>query len=128
MPLLPADSYSRAVEYEIDEVNNSIKQIWQYGKERGSELFSPFIGTAEYLSNRNKLICFGGISRDLSGKPELPWDIAKNIRQKTKNLSHVVEVTGDKNPEVVFELMIKDRDKDSYIGYECYKAVKISLY
>ena len=31
-----AGPYSRAVEYEIDEENKTIKQVWSYGKERGA--------------------------------------------------------------------------------------------
>lgn len=33
-------SYSRTVEYEIDEEKMTIRQIWSYGKERDRETYS----------------------------------------------------------------------------------------
>ena len=41
--------YSRAVEYSIDEDNMTIQQIWQYGKERGSETYSRIVSDVDQL-------------------------------------------------------------------------------
>jgi arylsulfate sulfotransferase len=43
------NSYSRAVEYEIDEENMTIRQVWQYGKERGLETFSRIVSDVDRL-------------------------------------------------------------------------------
>ena len=47
--------YSRAVEYSISEnqngVGGTVSQIWQYGKERGAEMFAPFISDVDYLDS-----------------------------------------------------------------------------
>ncbi len=57
-------SYSRAVEYAIDEKNMEVKQVWQYGKERGTEFFSMIISDVDYLpSNDNMLITSGFIQK-----------------------------------------------------------------
>ncbi len=48
--------YSRAVIYEIDEKNMTIKQIWQAGKELGTNGYSQIMGNAEKLSNNNVYI------------------------------------------------------------------------
>jgi arylsulfate sulfotransferase len=50
------DNYSRAVEYEIDEENMTVKQIWDYGKERRIELFSRFVSDVDYRENENSFI------------------------------------------------------------------------
>lgn len=56
------NGYSRAVEYEVDEVNQTIKQIWQYGEERGREVHSSNISDVDYLpETQNRLISPGNI-------------------------------------------------------------------
>jgi arylsulfate sulfotransferase len=40
--------YSRNVEYDIDEDNMTIRQVWQYGKERGNETFSRYFSDVDY--------------------------------------------------------------------------------
>lgn len=71
------DNYSRAVEYQIDEEKNTIRQVWQYGKERGNELYTNYIGSVQELENNKVYICFGG------------------IRQDDKQLSKIIEVSKD---------------------------------
>ncbi len=81
----PKPSYSRAVEYKIDEVNRTVTQVWQYGKERGVEMYSPITSDVDVLANGNRLITSGNIRA--SGKP---------------GHAKMVEVTYPDN-EVVFE-------------------------
>ena len=52
-------TYSRAVEYEIDETNMTIKQVWQYGMERGTDLYAPIISDVDLLDNGNRLMTSG---------------------------------------------------------------------
>lgn len=88
----PKPTYSRAVEYKIDEANRTIKQVWQYGKERGLEMFSPITSDVDVLPNGNRLITSGNIRA--SGKP---------------GHGKMVEVTYPNN-EVVFEADIYFKD------------------
>jgi arylsulfate sulfotransferase len=48
--------YSRAVEYEIDETNMTIKQIWQYGKERGASTYSRIVSDVDFLNDVSHVI------------------------------------------------------------------------
>jgi arylsulfate sulfotransferase len=48
--------YSRAVEYEIDEYNRTVRQVWQYGKERGDETYSPIFSDVEYDPGDNLIL------------------------------------------------------------------------
>ena len=48
--------YSRAVEYEIDEENMTIKQVWQYGKERGLETFSSIVSDVDRLEQTGNIL------------------------------------------------------------------------
>lgn len=54
------EKYSRAVEYIIDDNNKTVKQIWQYGKERGETFFSSIVSDVDVLPKTgNILICSG---------------------------------------------------------------------
>jgi len=44
-----APSYSRAVEYKIDQENMTVQQIWDYGKELGTEAYSRIVSKVTYL-------------------------------------------------------------------------------
>jgi arylsulfate sulfotransferase len=53
-------SYSRGVEYEIDESLMTVRQVWQYGEERGPEFYSVIISDVDLLpSTGNRLIMPG---------------------------------------------------------------------
>ncbi|OEK04209.1 aryl-sulfate sulfotransferase [Roseivirga misakiensis] len=41
-------SYSRAVQYKVDQTNMTIQQIWQYGKERGRPTYSRIVSDIDY--------------------------------------------------------------------------------
>lgn len=56
-----AESYSRGVMYHIDYDAKTIEQIYQYGKERGAEFYSPYISDVDYLEADHYLISSGGI-------------------------------------------------------------------
>ena len=51
-------NYTRMVHYRINEKEQTIEQIWQYGKERGEELYSERCGDANSLPNGNRLGLF----------------------------------------------------------------------
>lgn len=47
------ERYSRAVEYEIDEEDMTIKQVWSYGKNRGEETYSQIVSDVDYYPDEN---------------------------------------------------------------------------
>lgn len=51
-----AEKYSRAVEYEIDDENKTVKQIWQYGKERGINAHSRIVSDVDYLPQTGNIL------------------------------------------------------------------------
>ncbi len=48
--------YSRAVEYDIDAANKTVKQVWEYGKERGAETFAHIVSDVDYIPGINHVI------------------------------------------------------------------------
>lgn len=59
-----ADRYSRAVEYAINVEEKTVKQIWEYGKDRGLETFSSIVSDVDYLPSSNHVIFSPGSVRN----------------------------------------------------------------
>lgn len=106
------DSYTRGVMYEIDTDNMMIEQIWQYGKERGSEFYSPYISDVDYLDKDHYIIHSGGIVY-VDGKiSNQPAGFSTNAKMN----SITAEVL---NEEIVFELTLPTN---------MYRTEKMNLY
>jgi arylsulfate sulfotransferase len=127
-PLEPRENYSRAVEYEIDRDAMTVRQVWEYGRRYGFELYTPFIGDADYLDNGNRLVAFGGITRSLEGEPVEIFDYEAGTVRRMKIWARIVEVTSDSPANEVWSVSFADPDADSYRGYRVYRAVRMPLY
>lgn len=57
-----ANSYSRAVEYSVNQNDKTVKQVWQWGTDRGLDFFSSIISDVDVLPETgNRLITAGFI-------------------------------------------------------------------
>ena len=84
------------VEYQVDEKNKTFKQVWEYGKDRGFNLFSPIVSDVDLLPyTKNILVTSGFIS-------------PRNVHR-----AKVVDVSPENNKEV-FEATIffKNTNRD----------------
>ena len=98
---VPAEnSYTRGVIYKIDTKNMTIEQLWQYGKERGSEFYSPYISDVDYLDKDHYIVHSGGIV-SVDGKPSNQPAGLSNGNIKLK--SDTVELLNDK---IIYELVL----------------------
>ncbi|MDD3186978.1 MAG: aryl-sulfate sulfotransferase [Bacilli bacterium] len=106
------DSYSRGVMYKIDTENMTIEQIWEYGKERGSTFYSPYISDVDYIDSNHYIIESGGIVF-LNGKA---CNYPAGLTEYDELLSDTVELLND---EIIFELKLPTNT---------YRVEKMSLY
>ena len=91
-------SYSRGVLYKIDAKAKTVEQIWQYGKERGSDFYSPYISDIDYLGPNHYLVHSGGIV-NADGKPSnQPAGLTSG------NVSLMSDTVEIKNNKTIFEL------------------------
>jgi len=88
------NNYSRAVEYRVNENDKTVEQIWQYGKERGTMLFSSIVSDVDYLHiTKNILVTSGFIlpKANHSAKIiEVDYETGKEVFEATlyyKNLN-----------------------------------------
>ena len=68
-PALPEMKYSRSVIYKIDQKKMTVEQIWEYGKERGHEWYSPVTSLTEYQADKDSVFVYSataGANFDLS--------------------------------------------------------------
>ena len=115
--------YSRVVEYSIvgneNGVGGTVSQIWEYGKERGDEMFSPVISDVDYLEKTSSiLITSGSTALDYNYIDSLNITFKPNISEIE---TRIIEV--NKLNEVLFELTLKS---DGKFG-STYRAEKVIL-
>ena len=106
------NSYSRGVMYKIDTDKMTIEQVYEYGKERGSSFYSPYISDVDYLSKNHYLIHSGGIVYVDGKNSNQPAGFSSNTTLK----SDTVEVLNNK---VIFEIVLPTNN---------YRVEKLSLY
>lgn len=107
------NSYTRGVMYKIDTENMTIEQIWEYGKERGSEFYSPYISDVDYINENHYIVHSGGIVYVDGKNSNQPAGLSSG---NTTLVSDTVELLNDK---IIFELKLPTNN---------YRTEKMSLY
>lgn len=92
------NSYSRAVIFRIDQKNKTVEQLWQFGKERGSDFYSPYISDFDYLSPNHYLVHSGGIVKSNGISSNQPAGLTSG------NLDLLSDTVELQNNQVIFEL------------------------
>lgn len=116
--------YSRAVEYEIVEASNGIggvvSQKWQYGKERGEEMFAPIISDVDYIENSDtRLIVAGSTGFELDYTDSINHSISRPLDGIE---TRIIEVNNSR--DVLFEMTLEHPD----ITGSTYRAEKLQIY
>lgn len=106
------DSYSRGVMYKIDTDKMTIEQVFEYGKERGSEFYSPYISDVDYLDSDHYIIHSGGIVYVDGKNSNQPAGISGADRLESDTVEY-------KDGEVIFEIVLPTNN---------YRVEKMSLY
>lgn len=99
-------NYSRIVEYEIDEVAKTVKQVWQFGYNK-PEYVSFIVSSAAELENGNRMMGSG------TSTPSQNWNRGK-----------MIEIKGN---EVVFEATYHYKNKGNS-GDMVYRTLRKELY
>lgn len=107
------NSYTRGVMYKIDTDKMTIEQVWEYGKERGSEFYSPYISDVDYIAKDHYIVHSGGIVYVDGKNSNQPAGFATG---GTTLVSDTVEL---KNDKIIFELKLPTNN---------YRVEKMNLY
>lgn len=113
-------NYSRGVRFRIDTDKMEIRQIWQYGKERGAEFFSPYICNVEYYDEGHYMVHSGGIGYE-NGKICDGFATTRAMSPKHKDKVYTFEsITCElQNDQLMYELRVPAN---------CYRAEKLPIY
>lgn len=110
------ENFSRGVRFRIDTDNMTVRQVWQYGKERGSEFFSPYICNVEYYEDGHYLVHSGGIVME-DGKP------TENLMKSAVSASGTVTRNA-----ITVELLNDKKMFEMQVPNNYYRAEKMPLY
>ena len=113
--------YSRMVQYRIHTRERTVEQIWQYGKERGEELFSQFTGSANLMENGNRL---GNFSRYQQINAQSSFNALPEGSSALSMSNIFCEVT--ESGERVWEVQAIDRS--SFSAYTSYRLERLPFY
>ena len=113
--ILNKDNFSRGVRYKINTEDMTIKQVWQYGKERGAEFFSLYICNVEYYKEGHYMVHSGGIQY-YDGETSEVFAVFMKGDPKVDTRSITVEVLDDVK---MLEMEVKGN---------FYRAEKLHLY
>ena len=116
--ILNAENFSRGVRYRIDTEKMEIEQVWQYGKERGTEFFSPYICNVEYYDEGHYLVHSGGIGYE-DGKTCEGLAVQKCMTPGDHTYTFNSITCELVNDELVYELQVPAN---------CYRAEKLPIY
>lgn len=113
--LAAKDSYSRGVRYKINTDDMTIEQVWQYGKDRGAEFFSPYICNVEYYNEGHYMVHSGGIAYDKDGNP-------------SEALGAFAKDQGGRLETITVEICDNKKQLELHVPGNYYRAEKLKLY
>ena len=67
-PALVEMKYSRAVIYKIDQKKMTVEQVWEYGKERGVDWYSPITSITQYQADKDSVVVYSA-TPGMTAKP-----------------------------------------------------------
>ncbi len=125
MPLRPAETFGRAVEYHIDEANMTVEEVWA-SEQKGDpdNLVSYAMGDADWMPETGNVL----ISYGLSLYPDELEDIGPTEYNRCTHFiskARVREVTHTSPPETVFDVRVINDTPGATFGWACFGAEKI---
>ena len=114
------ETYSRVVEFAIDEDQKTVAEVWSYQGSEDERFYSPFLSDADQLPQTgNILITDGGRMVEADGQRSQRFGQAHHF-------ARIVEVTHQDQPEKVFELIVGNpKGQEAGGGWSVYRAERL---
>lgn len=108
--LAPEDTYSRTVEYEVDEKKMTVRQVWaSYDSVTDDNCNSYAMGDAHWLPETGNIFVVNSIcDYRVKGQTHDEFDYSARHPGDLAQWSRIREYSGPDNKEVVFEIEIRD--------------------
>ena len=113
-----ADTYSRAVEYSIDEANMTVREVWASESMGPDRVVSIAMGDVDWLpETQNVLVAYGALMNQ-EKLNEVTWENRVNYNMWTR----LREYKRTDPPEVVWEIVLKD---EAPLGWTLFGAERL---
>ncbi|MEZ5549736.1 MAG: aryl-sulfate sulfotransferase [Pseudomonadales bacterium] len=101
-----AQTWSRAVEYQIDEIHRTARQVWSSEIPGDEKVVAVAMGSVSELPVTGNILVGDGALLDSRGLDEVTWDTRFRLRQWTR----AREYTHTTPPEVLWEIRLTARE------------------
>jgi len=109
-----ADSYTRAVEYSVNEETMEVSQVWVYGPE-DETFYARYLGDVDWQPKTdNILVTIGAQETDAEGNNAPPGP-------DTQRWARLVELTHEQPAEKVWEMRLQETG----LGWSIYRGERL---
>lgn len=103
-------NYSRAVEYRIDESQGTVEQLWEYGKERGDDWYSPITSTVEYQADSDTQLIYSASVNFLT-REKLTRPVLTEVRYGSQEVLAEYQIISHQPGNVGYRALVIDLSK-----------------
>ena len=125
-PLRPAQTWTRAVEYAINEETRSVSQLWASQGPAADRLMTFAMGEADAMPSTGNVLLFYGsaaVVTDMS----LSWEDVLAPGGNTDRGTRIREFTGTSPSEIVWDIDIYDSSEDQ-VRWGIYGGARIAQF
>ena len=125
-PLPPALTWTRAVEYEIDEEKRTVKQRWASEGQAIDRLMTFAMGEADVMPDSGNVLVFYGSSAVVTDT-SLLWDHVLGQRSAVRRGTRVREFTRGTPAECVWDIEVRD-ESENQIRWAIYGGARVKYF
>ena len=126
-PLPPAMTWTRAVEYRVDEKKRTVRQLWESEGYRPDALMTFAMGEADVMPTTGNALIFYGSSGVVTDT-ELGWSDVLGARgnRSPDRGTRIREFTRTNPPELVWDIDLFDATRRSGVRWAIYGGARIA--
>ncbi|MDX1642531.1 MAG: aryl-sulfate sulfotransferase [Balneolaceae bacterium] len=121
-PVPVDETWSRAVEYSIDEENREAHEIWSSEIPGDPKVVSIAMGSVQELPTMDNILVGYGALLDTANIDNIDWQSRAKINQWTR----VREYSRTRPPKIVWEMQLLPTGKNGAIGWTIFGAKRIN--
>ena len=123
-PVPLPETYSRVVEYELDEENMTAKQVWTSEIPGEEKVFTFAVGAVDWLPQTNNVLVSYGYLIHQENMPRTNWG---NVLRLNPCWTRVRELKYTQPAEVVWEMVMDNGPDEDAVGWLIFTSDRIQL-
>lgn len=122
-PANPGETYSRAVEYRLDETTRTLTQVWSSERPGEAKVISFAMGDVDPLPKTDNILLSEGWLLPPDQIPILTWD---NIPENT-GWTRIREYTHTTPPNILWEVVMDNGSAPEALGWFIFSSERVSF-